>query len=119
MHGEHMSYCLLVNTPSPEAWTAARLRDLRKERGLSQQDTADRIRAFGFTWSQATVTRLEAATRPTTLNEIAALATLYGVKLAELLDGIPDLLLICPRCGEDGPPEGFTCNTCGRPGMPA
>jgi hypothetical protein len=72
--------------------------------------------AFGYEWSQATMARLEAATRPTTLNEIAALSAFYGVKLADILDGIPDIVLACPRCGEQGPAEGFTCNTCGRSG---
>ena len=116
MRREHMRYRSPVNTPSPEAWVGGRFRHLRKERGMSQQEAVNRMAAFGYTWSQATMTRLEAATRPTTLNEIATLGAIYGVKLADLLDGIPDIPLRCHRCGEHGPAEGFTCNTCGRSG---
>lgn len=100
----------------PESWAAIRFRELRKEHGWSQQDIAHRIKAFGCSWSQATVTRLEAATRPLSLNEMAALAALYGLTPGEFLDGVPARQPDCPRCGEHGPPQGFTCNTCGRSG---
>jgi len=93
----------------PETWAGARFRALRKERGWSQQDVARRMG-----WSQATVTRLEAATRPTSLNEIAALAALYGLKLSDFLAGAPGSpRRACSHC-RGRPPEGFTCNTCGK-----
>ena len=43
------------------------------------------MRAYGYDWSQAIVTRLEAATRPTRLNELADLALLFEVPAMELL----------------------------------
>lgn len=43
------------------------------------------MRPYGYQWSQATVTRLEAATRPIRLNELNDLATLYGVPVTQLL----------------------------------
>ncbi len=51
------------------------------------------MRAYGYDWSQAIVTRLEAATRPTRLNELADLALLFQVPAMELLGF--------------GPPEDF------------
>ena len=49
------------------------------------------MRAYGYRWSQATVTRLESASRPIRLNELADLAALYGVPVAQLLEsGAPD-----------------------------
>ena len=43
------------------------------------------MRAYGYDWSQAIVTRLEAATRPIRLNELADLALLFEVPAKELL----------------------------------
>ena len=49
------------------------------------------MRAYGYDWSQAIVTRLEAATRPTRLNELADLALLFEVPAMELLGfGAPE-----------------------------
>jgi transcriptional regulator with XRE-family HTH domain len=58
-------------------------------RGWSQQDVAERMRPYGHQWSQATVTRLEAATRPIRLNEVADLAALFGIPVAQFLES-PD-----------------------------
>ena len=44
------------------------------------------MRAFGYEWSQATVTRLESATRPIRVNELADLARLFGVSATQFLD---------------------------------
>ncbi len=49
------------------------------------------MRAYGYDWSQAIVTRMEAATRPTRLNELADLALLFEVPAMELLGfGAPE-----------------------------
>ena len=37
------------------------------------------MQAYGYQWSQATVTRLESASRPIRVNELADLARLFGV----------------------------------------
>ena len=106
-----------VNTADgPEAWAAARFRALRTERGWSQADVARRMRGFGYTWSLATMTRFEAASRPLALNEVAAAAALYGLPLADFLAGAPAREPDCRTCGESGPEPGYTCNTCGRSG---
>ena len=44
------------------------------------------MRPFGYEWSQATVTRLESATRPIRLNELADLALLYSVPIEQFLE---------------------------------
>ena len=100
----------------PESWAGSRFRELRNQRGWSQQDVADRMKAFGYSWSQATMTRLETATRPVRLNEVADLAALHGLKIGDFLAGAPAVAQpSCPAC-KGRPHPGFTCNTCGRPG---
>jgi transcriptional regulator with XRE-family HTH domain len=77
--------------PTPEQLAARQLRLLRQGRGWSQLEVAEKMGAYGYQWSQATVTRLEAATRPIRLNELTDLAALYGVPVAQLLEsGAPD-----------------------------
>lgn len=79
------------NMPTPEQLAARQLRLLRQGRGWSQHEVAEKMQAYGYRWSQATVTRLESASRPIRLNELADLAILYGVPIAQLLESdVPD-----------------------------
>jgi transcriptional regulator with XRE-family HTH domain len=79
------------NMPTPEQLVARQLRLLRQGRGWSQQEVAEKMRAYGYQWSQATVTRLESASRPIRLNELADLAILYGVPVTQFLQSdVPD-----------------------------
>ena len=71
--------------PSPEQRVGQHLRLLRQRRGWSQQEVAERMRAYGYQWSQAIVTRLESATRPMRLNELSDLALLFEIPVRELL----------------------------------
>lgn len=75
-----------ANVPTPEQLVGRQVRLLRQGRGWSQQDVADRMRAYGYKWSQATVTRLESAGRPIRVNELADLAMLFGVPATQFLD---------------------------------
>ena len=68
-----------ANLPTPEQLVGRQVRLLRQGRGWSQQEVAEKMRAYGYKWSQATVTRLESATRPIRLNELADLAILFSV----------------------------------------
>ena len=72
--------------PTPEQLVARQLRLLRQGRGWSQQEVAEKMQAYGYQWSQATVTRLESASRPIRLNELADLAILYGVPIGQFLE---------------------------------
>ena len=77
--------------PTPEQLVGRQARLLRQGRRWSQQEVAQKMRAFGYQWSPATVTRLEAATRPIRLNELVDLAALYGVPVTQLLESeVPD-----------------------------
>jgi len=77
--------------PTPEQLVGRQLRLLRQSRSWSQLEVAEKMRAYGYKWSQATVTRLEAATRPIRLNELIDLAALYDVPFTQLLEsGAPE-----------------------------
>ena len=74
------------NMPTPEQLVARQVRLLRQGRGWSQQEVAEKMRAYGYQWSQATVTRLESASRPIRLNELADLAILFSVPVTQFLE---------------------------------
>jgi transcriptional regulator with XRE-family HTH domain len=76
--------------PKLEQIAAHQLRLLRQARRWSQLEVAEKMRAYGYQWSQATVTRLEAASRPIRLNELADLAALYGVPVTQFLESPPE-----------------------------
>jgi len=99
----------------PEALAGQRLHEFRKERGWSQQEVADRMAAYGYSWHQTTIAKLEAGVRPLRINELVNLALLFGMRPAAFIGSAPAPARPCPTCGF-GPPAGFTCNTCGRPG---
>ena len=62
-----------------------RVRALREARGLSQQQLGQKLAALGYPMEQPTVYKLEKGTRPIRVNEIEAVATIFGVDIAELL----------------------------------
>ena len=74
------------NMPTPEQFVARQLRLLRQGRGWSQQEVAEKMRPYGYQWSQATVTAWNPPTRPIRLNELADLAILYGVPVEQFLE---------------------------------
>lgn len=77
--------------PTHEQLAGRQLRLLRQGRGWSQLEVAEKMRAYGYQWSQATVTRLEAASRPIRLNELVDIAALYGVPVTLFLESeVPD-----------------------------
>ncbi len=74
-----------------------RLRVLRISKGWSQAELATRMAGRDERWTQSTVAKTEAATRPIRLNELAALAETFNVPLAELVGSASDTSL-----GEEG-----------------
>lgn len=78
---------IAANRPTPEQFVGRQVRLLRQGRGWSQQDVAEKMRAYGYKWSQATVTRLEAASRPIRLNELADLAALFDIPVTKFMEG--------------------------------
>ena len=72
--------------PTPEQLVGRQVRLLRQVRNWSQLEVAEKMQAYGYQWSQATVARLEAATRPIRLNELPDLAALFGIPVRQFLD---------------------------------
>jgi transcriptional regulator with XRE-family HTH domain len=83
---------------------------LRKERGWRQEELGVK---FGG-WSAASVSAAERSyeskrVKVFDIDEVVTLAGIFGVPIEELLKPVPQ----CEQC-RNSPPEGFTCNTCGR-----
>lgn len=61
-----------------------KVRDLRRQRGWSQERLAHRMRLHGFAMHQTTVAKLEAGDRPIRLAEAVALAAAFDVPFEAL-----------------------------------
>lgn len=70
---------------SAEDIVGRRVRALRVMRGWSQQELATRMSERGQGWRQTTVAKTEAADRPIRVNEVQALAVVFGVTAGDLL----------------------------------
>lgn len=62
-----------------------RVRELRLARGLTQEALAAWMTAAGYVMHQTTLAKIESGGRPTSVGELAALATVFEVTAAELL----------------------------------
>jgi len=73
-----------VSTPveRQEAAVARVLFGLREAQGTSQATLAERMRAAGHSWHQATVWKVENGDRRVSLTEGVALARIYGVDMS-------------------------------------
>lgn len=71
---------------SPTASVAHRVREVRKRRGLTAQELADKLTAQGVSWQRSTVAKLENGNRQeVTLTEWLALAAVLNVAPLHLL----------------------------------
>jgi transcriptional regulator with XRE-family HTH domain len=73
---------------SQERQVGRQLRRVREQRGLSQQDLADRMKSLGgpyTNWRQSTIYKIEQAARPLRINEMFDLAGALGVPPETLL----------------------------------
>ncbi|MCX5419949.1 helix-turn-helix transcriptional regulator [Streptomyces sp. NBC_00078] len=68
---------------------AETIRDLREQAGLSTTEVARRLTEAGRPTHQTTMTRLESGNRAITVDDVAALAAVLGVRPAALLPGMP------------------------------
>jgi transcriptional regulator with XRE-family HTH domain len=68
-----------------ETLAGRQLRLLRQGCDWSQKEVADRMSAYGYAWNQSTITRIESASRPLRLNELADLAAMFGVPVTHFL----------------------------------
>jgi transcriptional regulator with XRE-family HTH domain len=113
---------------------ATQIRRYRRERRLSGQKLADKTARIGMLVPQSVLANLENGRRATvSVPEMLVFAEALDVTPADLLippcglEMLPGVTLsreealrrfITPPCEQcaDKPPEGFTCNTCGRAG---
>lgn len=63
-----------------------RVKDLRRSEGLTQAQLAERLSQWGRSYHQTTVAKLEAGTRPTSLEELIPLAAALGVSQREFFE---------------------------------
>lgn len=70
---------------SPEESLARVLKELRKTRGISQEEVASLMTKAGFSWRQTTVAKTEAGSRPIRLDEAGALAFLFGLSINDMV----------------------------------
>lgn len=88
---------------------AANMRRFRLAANLTQADLANEMGLLGLPMHQVTVGKMESAARPIAVVEVAALAEIFNVEIAELLKPNPP----CSLCRNE-PPGGYRCLTCGR-----
>lgn len=69
---------------------SAKIREARQARHMSQEALADAMKGRGFPWYQVTVARTEASRRPLRVDELAAVASVLGIPVADLLPGAGD-----------------------------
>lgn len=76
----------MPGTPTLQEILTQRLKEVRIERGLRQDDLARRMGSYGFNWSAATVAALETNRRNLSLEETLILPYVLHVDLAQLMD---------------------------------
>ena len=66
-----------------------KVRELRKARGWTQTKLMDELGLLGIEFTQTIVSKIEGADRPTSVDEVTAIATLFGVTFNTLLGDEP------------------------------
>ena len=64
-----------------------RLIDLRREKGLSQRDLAEKLQLAGYDMDKNVITRIETNKRYVTDLELKALSEIFNVSYEYLIDG--------------------------------
>lgn len=99
---------------SQDSVTAAvveRMRAERRRRRWSAEDLEDAMRRTGTFFPRSIIANLENRRRDhIQIDELVGLAKVFGTTVNWLVWGTGTA---CTHCG-DRPPEGFTCNECGR-----
>jgi transcriptional regulator with XRE-family HTH domain len=77
----------------PELLAGQELQRLRKARGWSQEEVARRMKAYGYDFNQALISRIELGQRPLRVREMVDFAALFGIQPAALLKPYPEMSL--------------------------
>jgi transcriptional regulator with XRE-family HTH domain len=80
----------MENAGESEQRVGRRVAEVRAKLGWSQERLAQEMSRHGFGWTQSTVAKTEAASRPIRVNELTYLAVAMRVGVTELLSG-PEL----------------------------
>jgi transcriptional regulator with XRE-family HTH domain len=86
-------YCRAMPVPDTETTLGVRIRELRRSAGWTQADLAGLVNkhaGLSLSWRQTTVSEAETAHRPIRVNDAAALAVVFGIPLADLIDNSID-----------------------------
>lgn len=67
-----------------------KIRALRKERGITQEQLGARMQVRGIILDQRAISRIESGKRVVADYELRALARVFGVKMEELLEDVAD-----------------------------
>lgn len=70
--------------------TGVAIKDLRTRLGLTQADLAERLTDAGYPTQRATVAKMENGARPTSVEEVAAVAAVLDVPITYVLPGTLD-----------------------------
>lgn len=114
------------------ATIASQVRQYRRERKISGQKLVDKMSELGLEFPRSVLANLESGRRATvSVAELIIFAKALEVAPLDLLippggvEMLPGVMwssqdasqwfshLTCPACKDD-PPQGFTCNTCGK-----
>ena len=112
VHLQHLRKGRIVSDAlSANQLVAVNVRRLRKARGWTQQELGTKLG-----WEKTVVSTAERSVsarrvRQFSIDDAVAIAEVFGVTIADLITPVPP----CGQCGNN-PPQGYTCNTCGRSG---
>lgn len=86
---------------------AANVRNLRAARRMTRDELVERLTRLGRPIPLLGIARIEKLERRVDVDDLAALAEVFGVTTGQLLEPAP-----CDQC-HGAPPAGFSCNACG------
>lgn len=102
---------MVAMTATPSRTAFANMRRLRQRAGLSCEKLATELAAAGFAVGRSLLANQEnGRVGSMSVDQAAALCRLFKVTFEKLIDPAS-----CDTCG-GLPPEGFTCNECGKAG---
>lgn len=73
-----------MNNHDWELFFGEQVKQFRQANGWTQGELARRMTVVGYTMHQTTVAKVENATRPTNVGEVAALAAIFAVPVSAL-----------------------------------
>jgi hypothetical protein len=114
MMRHHISVPTTTRNVTLSRKVVARVKTLRKARGLTQGHLAGALTAAGYPTQWALIEHRPQAAL--TIDQTYVVALTLGLSLQELVDSA--LREVCVTCS-GAPPPGFTCNRCGTVTGPA